>query len=63
VRPFLIATLTLGIPLTAVLVGGCAEAPPVVQRVPVAGPDNNTARLEYAQPKPLPDDALLYDRK
>jgi hypothetical protein len=60
VRPFINTLLGVGIPLTGLL--GCAEPPPQVERVTVAAPDNRDNRLEYARPKPLPDDARLYDR-
>jgi hypothetical protein len=40
---------------------GC-EAPATVERVPVAAPDNRSARIEYDKPRPLPENARLYDR-
>jgi hypothetical protein len=41
---------------------GCTSEPPPVERVPVAAPGNRDSRIEYDQPRPLPDNARLWDR-
>ena len=53
--------LVIGAAAVAAATIGC-ESPPRVERVPVAAPGNPDARVEYARPKPLPDNARLYDR-
>jgi hypothetical protein len=60
-----VRTLNLKLLALAGVIGGFAagcEAPPTVERVPVAAPGNRTARIEYDTPKPLPENARLYDR-
>lgn len=44
------------------LLAGCADSSPPVERVPVAAPNNRDQRIEYDRPKPLPDNAYLWDR-
>jgi hypothetical protein len=41
---------------------GCAHEPPPLERVPVAAPGDRAALIEQPRPKPLPDNARLYDR-
>jgi len=59
----ILVTKFLGIGVVvAGMAGGCADNTPAVERVPVAAPENRAARIDYPQPKPLPDRARLYDR-
>jgi hypothetical protein len=43
------------------IMGGCADNPPPVERVPVAAPDGDVRR-GYDRAKPLPEQSRLYDR-
>ena len=52
----------VGLGLRGAMTCGCMSEPPSVERVPVASPDNRDSRIEYDRPKPLPDDAKLWDR-
>ena len=55
-------TMAAGVGLTLAAVG-CAESPPPVERVPVVAPsDSADGRRGYDRPKPLPEQARLYDR-
>jgi hypothetical protein len=51
-----------GLGLVGAMSAGCAHEPPSVERVTVAAPGNRDARIEYDRPRPLPDDARLWDR-
>jgi hypothetical protein len=61
VRTFAVKLLGLGCIIGGSVLG-CEAPPPAVERVPVAAPGNRTDRIEYDTPKPLPENARLYDR-
>jgi hypothetical protein len=64
VRTFALKLLGLGCIIGGHVgcIGGCEAPPPAVERVPVAAPGNRTDRIDYDTPKPLPENARLYDR-